>query len=56
VVEGAARALAPPNSIDIVTSIVTDAVVMALWRGGKPDALLQPLTAAANMPASSSSN
>ena len=38
-----------------MTALVTDALVMAIWRRGKPDALLHHSDQAANTPASSSS-
>jgi putative transposase len=40
---------------EMTAQLVTDALVMAIWRRGKPDALLHHSDQAANTPASSSS-
>ncbi len=40
---------------EMTAQLVTDALMMAIWRRGKPDALLHNSDRAANTPASSSS-
>jgi putative transposase len=48
------RVVGSSMSAEMTAQLVTDALVMAIWRRGKPDALLHTPTVAANIPASSS--
>jgi putative transposase len=48
------RVVGRSMSAGMTARLVTDALIMAIWRRGKPDALLHHFDQAANTPASSS--